>query len=201
MPQPNMQQLLAQAQKMQADMMAAQESLKDEVVEASAGGGMVTVKVTGDRVVKEIKIDPEAVDPEDVELLQDMVLAAVNEGAALGAGAGVGEDRRDRRRARRRARRAWPAGTVVPVRGDSETVYAPPVQRLITELSKLPGVGGRTAQRLAFHILRASETRTPRAGRRDPRGQGADRPVRRVLQPRRRAAAAGSALTRAATAS
>ena len=79
MPQPNMQQLLAQAQKMQADMIAAQEALKDEVVEASAGGGMVTVKVTGDGVVKEIKIDPEAVDPDDVELLQDMVLAAVNE--------------------------------------------------------------------------------------------------------------------------
>ena len=80
MPQPNMQQLLKQAQKMQADMMAAQESLKDEVVEASAGGGMVTVQVTGDQVVKSIKIDPQAVDPDDVELLQDMVLAAVNEG-------------------------------------------------------------------------------------------------------------------------
>jgi nucleoid-associated protein EbfC len=80
MPQPNMQQLLAQAQKMQADMLAAQEALKNEVVEASAGGGMVTVRVTGDGVVKEITIDPEAVDPDDVELLQDMVLAAVNEG-------------------------------------------------------------------------------------------------------------------------
>ena len=80
MPQPNMQQLLKQAQKMQEDMMAAQESLKDEVVEASAGAGMVTVQVTGDLIVKSIKIDPEAVDPEDVELLQDMVLAAVNEG-------------------------------------------------------------------------------------------------------------------------
>jgi nucleoid-associated protein EbfC len=81
MPQPpNMQQLLQQAQKMQADMLAAQESLKDELVEASAGGGMVVVQVTGDMVVKSIKIDPEAVDPEDVELLQDMVLAAVNEG-------------------------------------------------------------------------------------------------------------------------
>jgi nucleoid-associated protein EbfC len=79
-PQPNMQQLLQQAQKMQADMLAAQESLKDEVVEASAGGGMVTVQVSGDQVIKSIKIDPEAVDPEDVELLQDMVLAAVNEG-------------------------------------------------------------------------------------------------------------------------
>ena len=79
-PQPNMQQMLKQVQKMQQDMMAAQESLKDERVEASAGGGMVTVQVTGDLSVKSIKIDPEAVDPDDVELLQDMVLAAVNEG-------------------------------------------------------------------------------------------------------------------------
>ena len=79
MPQPNMQQILKQAQKMQQDMLAAQEALKDEVVEASAGGGMVTVQVTGDLGVKSIKIDPQAVDPEDIELLQDMVLAAVNE--------------------------------------------------------------------------------------------------------------------------
>jgi nucleoid-associated protein EbfC len=80
MPQPNMQQMLKQVQKMQQDMMAAQEQLKHEVVEASAGGGMVTVKVSGDLEVKEIRIDPAAVDPEDVELLQDMVLAAVNQG-------------------------------------------------------------------------------------------------------------------------
>ncbi|HWF34109.1 MAG TPA: YbaB/EbfC family nucleoid-associated protein [Solirubrobacteraceae bacterium] len=79
-PQPNMQQLLKQAQKMQEEMMAAQESLKDEVVEASAGGGMVTVQVTGELHVNSITINPEAVDTEDVELLQDMVLAAVNEG-------------------------------------------------------------------------------------------------------------------------
>ena len=77
--QPNMQQLLKQAQKMQQDMLQAQEALKDEIVEASAGGGMVTVQVSGDLQVKSIKIDREAVDPEDVELLQDMVLAAVNE--------------------------------------------------------------------------------------------------------------------------
>ncbi|MGB0092577.1 MAG: YbaB/EbfC family nucleoid-associated protein [Solirubrobacteraceae bacterium] len=74
-----MNQMLKQVQKMQEEMMAAQESLKDEVVEASAGGGMVTVQVTGDLNIKSIKIDPEAVDPDDVELLQDMVLAAVNE--------------------------------------------------------------------------------------------------------------------------
>jgi DNA-binding YbaB/EbfC family protein len=79
MPQPNMQQMMKQVQKMQADMMAAQESLKDETVEATAGGGMVTVVVSGDQVVKSVKIDPEAVDPEDVEMLNDLVLAAVNE--------------------------------------------------------------------------------------------------------------------------
>ena len=77
--QPNMNQMLKQVQKMQQDMMAAQEQLKHEEVEASAGGGMVKVKVSGDLVVKSIKIDPQAVDPDDVELLQDMVLAAVNE--------------------------------------------------------------------------------------------------------------------------
>ena len=79
MPQPNMQQMLKQVQKMQQDMMAAQEQLKDEEVESSAGGGMVKVKVSGDLVVKSITIDPDAIDPEDPELLQDMVLAATNE--------------------------------------------------------------------------------------------------------------------------
>jgi nucleoid-associated protein EbfC len=80
MPQPpNMQQMLKQVQKMQADMMAAQEQLKHEEVEASSGGGMVTVKITGDLVVKEIRIDPDAVDPEDADMLSDMVVAAVNE--------------------------------------------------------------------------------------------------------------------------
>ena len=81
MPQPpNMNKMLAQVQKMQEDMMAAQEALKDEQVEATAGGGMVKVVVTGDLVVKSIEIDPEAIDPEDADMLSDLVLAAVNEG-------------------------------------------------------------------------------------------------------------------------
>jgi DNA-binding YbaB/EbfC family protein len=80
MPQPNMNQMLRQVQKMQQDMVAAQEELKNETVQASAGGGMVTVTVSGDLIVKSIEIDPQAIDPEDPELLQDMVLAAVNEG-------------------------------------------------------------------------------------------------------------------------
>jgi nucleoid-associated protein EbfC len=81
MPQPpNMNKMLQQVQKMQQDMMAAQEQLKNETVEASAGGGMVKVVVSGDLEVKSITIDADAIDPEDPELLQDMVLAAVNEG-------------------------------------------------------------------------------------------------------------------------
>lgn len=80
MPQPNMNQMLKQVQKMQADMEAAQASLKNETVTAAAGGGMVTATFTGDLELKEIKIDPEAIDPEDPELLQDMVTAAVSEG-------------------------------------------------------------------------------------------------------------------------
>ena len=80
MPQPpNMQQMLKQVQKMQQDMAAAQEALKDERVEASAGGGVVKVVMSGDLELKSLAIDPDAVDPEDVEMLQDMVLAAVNE--------------------------------------------------------------------------------------------------------------------------
>src|SRR4249920_1422023 len=71
--------LMKQAQKMQSEMLQAQESLKDEMVEASAGGGMVKVKMGGDLVLREVVIDPEAVDPEEVEILADMVQAAVNE--------------------------------------------------------------------------------------------------------------------------
>jgi nucleoid-associated protein EbfC len=71
--------LMKQAQQMQQQMLEAQEQLKDEVVEASAGGGMVKVKMAGDMTLREIVIDPEAVDPEEVEMLADMVQAAVNE--------------------------------------------------------------------------------------------------------------------------
>ena len=79
MAQPNMNQMMKQVQKMQADMIKAQEALANETIEASAGGGMVTVTITGDLQVKDIAIAADAIDPEDPELLQDMVLAAVNE--------------------------------------------------------------------------------------------------------------------------
>lgn len=72
--------LMKQAQQMQQQMLEAQEKLKDEVVEASAGGGMVKVKMGGDMTLREIVIDPEAIDPEEAEMLADMIQAAVNEG-------------------------------------------------------------------------------------------------------------------------
>jgi DNA-binding YbaB/EbfC family protein len=76
---PNLNKMLEQAQKMQEEMAAAQEKLREEKVEASAGGGMVKVVATGEGRVESIAIDPDAVDPEDVEMLQDMLLAATNE--------------------------------------------------------------------------------------------------------------------------
>jgi DNA-binding YbaB/EbfC family protein len=72
--------LMKQAQQMQNEMLQAQEKLKEEVVEASAGGGMVKVKMGGDLTLREIVIDPEAIDPDEPELLAEMVQAAVNEG-------------------------------------------------------------------------------------------------------------------------
>ena len=71
--------MLEQAQKMQEEMAAAQDKLKEEKVEASAGGGMVKVVATGEGLLESIAVDPDAVDPEDVEMLQDMLLAATNE--------------------------------------------------------------------------------------------------------------------------
>jgi DNA-binding YbaB/EbfC family protein len=96
----DMNKMLQQVQQLQAQMAQAQEELKNETVEASAGGGMVTVKATGDLQITEIKISPEAIDPDDPELLADMVLAAVNEAlrsaqavaeSKLGGMAGLGD--------------------------------------------------------------------------------------------------------------
>jgi DNA-binding YbaB/EbfC family protein len=75
----NIANLMKQAQKMQKDMAKLQEELQDREVEASAGGGAVTVIASGKKEIKEITIKPEVVDPDDVEMLQDLILAAVNE--------------------------------------------------------------------------------------------------------------------------
>ncbi len=74
--------MIKQAQQLQARLMKAQEDLENETVEASAGGGAVKVVATGKQTIQSVTIDPAAVDPDDVELLQDMVLAAANEALA-----------------------------------------------------------------------------------------------------------------------
>jgi DNA-binding YbaB/EbfC family protein len=75
----NMQNMMKQMQKMQKQMGEAQEKLGEQKIEGTAGGGMVTVTMTGHKEVVEVKINPEAVDPDDVEMLQDLVLAATND--------------------------------------------------------------------------------------------------------------------------
>ena len=90
----NMQQLMRQAQKMQQQMIQLQEELDAREYEASSGGGMVHVKVNGKRELLELTFKPEAVDPDDVEMLQDLVMAAVNEALR------TGEETREREMAR-----------------------------------------------------------------------------------------------------
>lgn len=75
----NMQQMMKQAQKMQEDMAALQEELEKREYTASSGGGIVEVTVDGKHLLKKIKISPEAVDPDDVEMLEDLITVAVNE--------------------------------------------------------------------------------------------------------------------------
>lgn len=75
----NMQQMMKQARKMQQQLESAQEELKGLTVDATAGGGMVKAVVNGSGDLLSVTIDPEAIDPDDVELLQDMIVAAVNE--------------------------------------------------------------------------------------------------------------------------
>ncbi len=96
--------LLKQAQKMQEELLKVQESLADLEVTATSGGGMVTVRANGKQEILEISIKPEAVDPEDVEMLEDLVLAAVNEALRQAASAA----------SEQMAKAAGPLGAILP---------------------------------------------------------------------------------------
>lgn len=78
----NMQQMLRQAQKMQAEMEKEQSELREKEFEATAGGGMVKIVMKGDKSVQSVELKPEVVDPDDVEMLQDLIVAAFNDGVA-----------------------------------------------------------------------------------------------------------------------
>ena len=140
----NMNNILKQAQKMQENMQKMQEELEAKEVEASVGGGAVTVKVNGKKEVIDITIKPEVVDPDDIEMLQDLVLSAVNE--ALRSV--------DEMQSMSNEQSNWRNEyTRIILVGDNMQVYTGPITRLIEEFSKLPGVGRKTAQRLAFHVI------------------------------------------------
>ena len=81
----NMAQMMRQAQKLQEQMLKTQQELEEKEYEASAGGGVVTARVSGKKEIVALEIKPEAVDPDDVEMLQDMVMAAVNEALRMAA--------------------------------------------------------------------------------------------------------------------
>lgn len=88
---PNMNQMIKQAQKMQEQMLKMQEELEEKVFEATSGGGAVTAKVNGKKELVEIKLQKEAVDPDDVEMLEDLIVAAVNEGIRKAEESSAGE--------------------------------------------------------------------------------------------------------------
>ena len=75
----NINNLMKEAKKMQAEMQKSQEELATKEFDSTAGGGAISVKVTGEKVIKEIKIKPDVVDPDDVEMLEDLILTCVNE--------------------------------------------------------------------------------------------------------------------------
>ena len=135
--------LFQQAQQIQEQMRDAQERLAQKTVTGSAGGGMVVVTANGKGEIQRVQIDKQAVDPRDVPMLEDLVLAAVN--SALKAGAGGGGGGESALRDGRRPGRHDP--------GLSEVTD--PIARLTALLARLPGVGEKTAQRLAFHVLKS----------------------------------------------
>ena len=135
--QPNMQQMLKQAQKMQQQIAAAQAELAEAELTGTAGGGLVTVTVTGAGEFKAVKIDPKAVDPDDVETLEDLVLAAIHNAAEAARRADRAEDGPGHRLAS--------AASACPV--SEAAMYEGAIQDLIDELGRLPGVGPKSAQR------------------------------------------------------
>ena len=130
----NLQQLARQAQKMQEQMEQITTELEAKEYTAAAGGGAVSATVTGKMEVKNIDIKPEVIDPDDAEMLGDLVAAAVNE--AL------------RAEAWRNLRRHEPSGHPLMA-----GYHVPPLERLVDKFESLPGVGHKSAQRIAYAVL------------------------------------------------
>ena len=137
--------IMKEAQKLQAQMEALQAEVGKKKVEATAGGGMVTVEANGKQEIVSIKIDREVINPDDAQMLEDLVLAACNE--ALRKSREMVQQRDGQ--ADRRASRSPASGCRMRV-----AYYPEPVARLIEALQRLPGIGPKTAQRLTFFLLK-----------------------------------------------
>ena len=141
----NMSNLMKQAQSMQRQMEESAKELETAEFTAAAGGGAVEVTVTGKKEVTKVKLDPEAVDPDDVEMLEDLIMAATNE-------------------ALRKAEEASAANMAKLTGGLGGGMvlmeyYSNQISQLVEQLASLPGIGAKTAQRLAFHIIDMPEER------------------------------------------
>ena len=151
----NIQKMMQQAQQMQEQL---QKQMAEMRIEATAGGGMVTVTVNGHKQVLAVKLDPEVVSKDDVEMLQDLIVAAVNDAHRKVDEALASSDAgHDGRPAHSRA--------VLMARQD-------PLADLVAALQRLPGIGARSAQRLAYHLLKTPREEIDALVRRDALRQG-----------------------------
>ena len=142
----NIQQMMKQAQQMQERL---QKQMAELRVEGNAGGGMVTVVVNGAKQVQSLKIDPEVVSKDDVEMLQDLIVAAINDA----------HRKADEEMAQKMGgmmRRA------LKIPGSADVASRSARSDSIEELQRLPGIGPKGAQRLAFHILKTPREHTDR---------------------------------------
>ena len=135
----NMQGLMRQAQRMQQEVARVQEEVGNTDFEASVGGGAVKVVVNGNKEFKSIEISPAAVDPDDVEMLQDLILSAVNEAVRLA----------NETMEKEMSKVTGGLGNLLILRQNKMES----LDRLISRLNRLPGIGIKTAQRLAYHII------------------------------------------------
>ena len=134
----NMNNLMKQAQKMQRQMEEAQKQLEDAEVTAKAGGGAVEVTVSGKKEITKVKLSEEVVDPDDIEMLEDLIMQ---------------QPMRRFARLMSSHRHLCPKSPVPGWRSVLMDFYSSEISKLIEELSQLPGIGAKTAQRLAFHII------------------------------------------------
>ena len=140
----NMNQLMKQAQRMQKQMEKTQKELEESVYEATAGGGVVKVQVSGKQEILSLSLAEEVVDPDDIEMLEDLIIVAVNDALQQMAD--------DKRRKTRQIYRWNGRRTAVLM-----NYYSDAITDLIDEFSHLPGIGAKSAQKLAFHVINMPE--------------------------------------------